>query len=101
MINSGNNDREQNCLLLSPRVKRAQSDWQATVILGCPRWGLGSWAEYPNQAIPNLASSFLIILHCFSLKAGAGESVLRDCPISYIFETSHPNRGGIPRDTAS
>jgi hypothetical protein len=46
-------------------------------------------------------NSFLIILHCFSLKAGAGESGLWDCPISYIFETSHPNRGGILRDTAS
>jgi hypothetical protein len=30
MLNSGNNDREQNCLLLSPRVKRTQSDWRAT-----------------------------------------------------------------------
>jgi hypothetical protein len=37
MLNSGNNDREQNWLLLSPRVKRAQSDWQATVTLGCPK----------------------------------------------------------------
>jgi hypothetical protein len=24
-------------LLFCPRVKRAQSDWQATVTLGCPR----------------------------------------------------------------
>jgi hypothetical protein len=24
---------------LSPRVKRAESDWEATVTLGCPRWG--------------------------------------------------------------
>jgi hypothetical protein len=30
MLNSGNNDREQNWLLLSPRVKRAQSDWRVT-----------------------------------------------------------------------
>jgi hypothetical protein len=29
MLNSGNNDREQNWLLFSPRVKRAQSDWRA------------------------------------------------------------------------
>jgi hypothetical protein len=38
MLNSGNNDREQNWLLLKkiiPRVKRAQSDWRATVTLGC------------------------------------------------------------------
>jgi hypothetical protein len=41
MLNSGNNDREQNWLLLSPRVKRAQSDWQAAVTLGCQRWILG------------------------------------------------------------
>jgi hypothetical protein len=27
MLNSGNNDREQNWLLLSPRVKRVESDW--------------------------------------------------------------------------
>jgi hypothetical protein len=33
MLNSGNNDR----LLLSPRVKRAQSDWWATVTPGCQR----------------------------------------------------------------
>jgi hypothetical protein len=57
MLNSGNNDQEQNWQLLipgvkraqsdspvtvtlgCPRVKRAQSDWRATVILGCPRWG--------------------------------------------------------------
>jgi hypothetical protein len=38
MLNSGNNDREQNWLLLRPRVKRAESDWRATVTLGCPRW---------------------------------------------------------------
>jgi hypothetical protein len=38
MLNSGNNDREQNWLLSSPRVKRAESDWRATVTLGCPRW---------------------------------------------------------------
>jgi hypothetical protein len=37
MLNGGNNDREQNWLLLIPRVKRAQSDWRATVTLGCPR----------------------------------------------------------------
>jgi hypothetical protein len=37
MLNNGNNDREHNLLLLSPRVKRAQSDWRATVTLGCPR----------------------------------------------------------------
>jgi hypothetical protein len=37
MLNSGNNDREQNWLLLSPMVKRAKSDWRATVTLGCPR----------------------------------------------------------------
>jgi hypothetical protein len=36
-------------------------------------------------AKPNLASSFLIVLHRFSLKAGAGELGLWDCPISYIF----------------
>jgi hypothetical protein len=53
------------------------------------------------MAIPNLASSFLIILHCFSVKAGARETGLWDCPISYIFETSHPKKGGIPRDTTS
>jgi hypothetical protein len=34
MLNNGNNDREQNWLLLSPRMKRAQSDWWATVPLG-------------------------------------------------------------------
>jgi hypothetical protein len=39
MLNSGNNDREQNWLLLSPSVKRAKSDWRATVTLGCPRCG--------------------------------------------------------------
>jgi hypothetical protein len=31
MLNCKNNDREQNWLLLSPRVKRAESDWRATV----------------------------------------------------------------------
>jgi hypothetical protein len=36
MLNTGNNDREQNWLLLSPRVKRTQSDWRAGD-LGCPR----------------------------------------------------------------
>jgi hypothetical protein len=36
--NSENNDREQNWLLLSPRVKKAESNWRATVTLGCPRW---------------------------------------------------------------
>jgi hypothetical protein len=40
MLNSGNNDREQNWLLLSPRVKRAESKWRATVALGCPRWDM-------------------------------------------------------------
>jgi hypothetical protein len=29
--------REVDFARLSPRVKRAQSDWQATVTLGCPR----------------------------------------------------------------
>jgi hypothetical protein len=43
MLNSGNNDWEQNWLLLSPRVKRAESDWQETVILGCPRWNLKAY----------------------------------------------------------
>jgi hypothetical protein len=38
MLNSGNNDREQNWLLLSSRVKRAESDWRASVTLGCPRY---------------------------------------------------------------
>jgi hypothetical protein len=48
MLNSGNNDREQNWLLLSPRVKRARSDWWATVTLGCPRW------EYYLNALLNM-----------------------------------------------
>jgi hypothetical protein len=34
MPNNRNNDREQNWLLLSPRVTRAESDWRATVPLG-------------------------------------------------------------------
>jgi hypothetical protein len=40
MLNSGNNDREQNWLLLITRVKRAQSAVRlaATVTLGCSRW---------------------------------------------------------------
>jgi hypothetical protein len=35
----------QNWLLLSPRVKRAQSDWWATVTLGCPIWSCIDWIE--------------------------------------------------------
>jgi hypothetical protein len=75
--------------------------WKPNLIVDRPSISIKfSWFAL-QIAIPNLASSFLIILHCFSLKAGAGESGLWDRPISYIFETSHPNRGGIPRDTAS
>jgi hypothetical protein len=33
MLNSGNNEREQNWILLSPRVREASP----TVTLGCPR----------------------------------------------------------------
>jgi hypothetical protein len=51
MLNSGNNDREQNWLLLSPRVKRAQSDWRATVTLGCPRCHFRKRALIPKFEI--------------------------------------------------
>jgi hypothetical protein len=30
---------------LSPRVKRAESDWRATVTLECPRWVTGPTNE--------------------------------------------------------
>jgi hypothetical protein len=50
MLNSGNNDREQNWLLLSPRAKRAQSDWRATVTLGCPRCSInGPKSLFPRS----------------------------------------------------
>jgi hypothetical protein len=54
MLNSGNNNREQNWLLLSPRVKRAESDWRETETLGCPRWY--SWVA--------LRPSHLMCHHC-------------------------------------
>jgi hypothetical protein len=49
MLNNGNNDREQNWLLLNPRVKGAQSDWRATVTQlgvhdGFPQYGIISVA---------------------------------------------------------
>jgi hypothetical protein len=48
MLNSGNNDREQNWLLLSSRVREASP----TVTLGCPtpRWGsiaFRNWSIIP------------------------------------------------------
>jgi hypothetical protein len=45
MLNSGNNDREQNWLLLSPRVREASP----TVTFGCPRWLICNvWQMYYN-----------------------------------------------------
>jgi hypothetical protein len=36
---------------LSPRAKRAKSDWQATVTLGCPRWYRLDRTHVPNLHI--------------------------------------------------
>jgi hypothetical protein len=51
--------READLARLSPRVKRAQSNWRATVALGCPRWFLmvpkGS-LQIPGFFEPHMAS---------------------------------------------
>jgi hypothetical protein len=47
---------------LSPRVKRAESDWQATVTLGCPRWELLNLkARSENQ--PLLPQTLIVHIH--------------------------------------
>jgi hypothetical protein len=60
MLNSGNNDREQNWLLLSPRVKTAQSDLRAT--LGCHKMDLGHFRKWTRLLCQfPFASSFSAI----------------------------------------
>jgi hypothetical protein len=65
MLNSGNNDREQNLLLLSPRVERGLSDCNPWDVQDVPAW---------------------LFLHCHITQSGlTGESSVvtsEDSPIS-------------------
>jgi hypothetical protein len=56
MLNSGNNDQEQNWPLLSPRVKRAESDWWATNPW-VSKMGLNGRSHFCYQLMPLFRSN--------------------------------------------
>jgi hypothetical protein len=64
--------REVDLARLSPRVKRVQSDWQATVTLGCPRCMQISW-HWPTWLIfiKTIVNAFTRVLFTWLIVAKA------------------------------